>query len=317
MRAVSRTVQLGGQFPLVFAVELHQQNSPRVAFDEADLAGKLERTPGQAEHHVVDQLDGRRSKGQNRFAGPDRIDDIGEVDRHQRHRPGPGFDPHLGPMGHRERAFGANHDLGKVELAVSHELVQVVAGDPAHETRESGFDFLPVQFHDVGDAAVQAAAPPRFLDTGFLEQPPFAGGQHRVDFHHVIDCFPVKNRMRTGGVVAHHSADGGAVGRRSIGTEEEAHRFQVAVELFLNHAGLDPCPTFFGVHFKNAIQVFGTVDDDRMTDGLSGETGSATPGQHGRAELTRHFHCRENVFGSAGNDHAYRHDFVDAGVGAV
>ena len=48
--------------------------------------------------------------------------------------------------------------------------------------------------------------------------------------------------MRTGGVVAHHAADRGAVGGRGIGAEQKPHRPQMKIELFLNDTRFDDAP---------------------------------------------------------------------------
>ena len=68
--------------------------------------------------------------------------------------------------------------------------------------------------------------------------------------------------MRTSGVVAHHAADCCAICGRSIGTEQISHRPEMKIELFLNHARFDDGPSFLGVHFKHAVEIFRHVDDD-------------------------------------------------------
>ena len=92
---------------------------------------------------------------------------------------------------------------------------------------------------------------------------------------------------------------------------------KVLVELFLDDAGFDPCPTFLGVYFQNAIHVLRVVNDDGVTDCLTGKAGPSAPRQDGDAELGGDLGRRKYVFKISGDDYADRFDLVDAGVGAV
>ena len=92
---------------------------------------------------------------------------------------------------------------------------------------------------------------------------------------------------------------------------------QVLVELFLDDARFDPCPTFLGVYFQNAIQVLRVVDDDGVTDRLASETGPSAPRQDGDAEFGGDLGSRQYIFKISGDDYADRVYFVDACVSAV
>ena len=67
---------------------------------------------------------------------------------------------------------------------------------------------------------------------------------------------------------------------------------QMKIELFLNYAWFDDRPSFLGVHFEHAIEIFRHVDDDRVADSLSREAGSASSWQDRDLEITCDFHRR-------------------------
>ena len=171
--------------------------------------------------------------------------------------------------------------------------------------------------NDIGDAAFQTATDRCVFEFHFAERTALAGSKNDIHLQNVVDRLSVKDRMRAGGVVAHHAADRRAIGGRSVGSEEKAHRPEMQIQLFLNDTGFDDGPLFLGIHLEHAIEILRHVDDDRVADGLSGQAGARAARKNRHLEVSRDFHRRENVFVSARNDDADRLDFINAGVGAV
>ena len=87
--------------------------------------------------------------------------------------------------------------------------------------------------------------------------------------------------------------------------------------MFLNYARFDPGPAFVGVHLENVVEIFGRVENDGMTHGLSCQARSAAAGKQGNAEFARDLDRCKDIFGGTGDNDADRLDLVDAGVRAV
>src|SRR5690606_38589137 len=64
------------------------------------------------------------------------------------------------------------------------------------------------------------------------------------------------------GVIPHHTADHGPVGRGGNGAEEEAVRFEEAVQFIPYHAWLHPYPAFFFVKFQDLGKVLRHIHHD-------------------------------------------------------
>ena len=123
--------------------------------------------------------------------------------------------------------------------------------------------------------------------------------------------------MRTGGIIAHHSAQRGPVGGGCVRTKQESHGPQMKIELFLNYPRLDNRPPLLGIRLENAVEILRHVYDDRITDSLSCEASSCTTRKHRDLEIPRSFHRGENILMGSWDNNADGLYFIDTGVGAV
>ena len=126
-------------------------------------------------------------------------------------------------MNRCKRAFRSDDKFDQVEFSVSNELVEVVAADATHDRWVPPFDFVSVDAGDIRDTSLEAASRHRFFKFHFPQRASFTGRQHDIHLEDMIDGLAVKNRVRSGRIVAHHAADRGAIGCRGIGPEQESH----------------------------------------------------------------------------------------------
>ena len=268
--------------------------------------------------------------GEDRRRRLERLEQIGELNRHdglelrQRHQRDLGFDDDA------ERAFGADHQLrhverrGAVRGAAGHQRIQVVAADPAQHFRIPALDLLHVLADSAPDLAITGAfqriARAQFVELVPVERPEMrerSVREHDVLLEHVIDGLSVEHRARAGRVVRHHAADGGAAGRRDVGREAEPVLAKRRVQLVQHDTGLDPCPAPGRIHFEHAVEVLRRVDDDAAADGLTGLRRTAASHRQGAAVLRADRHGPHDVVARLHDHDAERLDLVDAGVGRI
>ena len=93
--------------------------------------------------------------------------------------------------------------------------------------------------------------------------------------------------MRAAGVGGHVAADGARLLRRRVGRVVQPEVRDLAAEVEVEHAGLDPRDPLVGVDLEHAVQLGGD-DDQRVVDGCgaAGEAGAAPPG-HERPVVPR------------------------------
>ena len=124
------------------------------------------------------------------------------------------------------------------------ERVEVVAADAAQHLGKAALDLGGVPHAELGDGAIRArldavAGAARASSCAAIERPEVrerAVGQHHALLEHVIDGLAVEHRPGAARVVGHHAADGGAAGRRHIGSEPQVVRAQRRVQLVEHHA---------------------------------------------------------------------------------
>ena len=201
-----------------------------------------------------------------------------------------------------------------------HQRIEIVAADAALHFRETRGDFAglaradgqqvfhqrPQRRRHVGQIAADAA-----------EMRERAVRQYRFDCDHIVAHGAVAHRTAAAGIIASHAADGGARGRRDIDREPQAVRFELAVEFVEHDAGLDRALLALDVEIENPGEVFRAIDDQRVTDRLSGLRGATAARQHGRTLGAGKRNRPLSLLDSAGRDHAHRHDLVMRGIGGI
>jgi hypothetical protein len=142
-------------------------------------------------------------------------------------------------------------------------------------------------------------------------------GQHDLLFEHVIDRLPVEDRSRTGRVVRHHAADGGAARGRDVRREAQVVGTQRRVQLVQYDARLDADPALSRVHLEDAVEVLRRVDNEAAADRLPGLRRATAPHRQRTAVFRADGHRLDHIVPGFGDDHAERLDLVDAGVGGI
>ena len=101
----------------------------------------------------------------------------------------------------------------------------------------------------------------------------------------MVDGHAVAHRTHARRIVGDHTADIGTVLRGRIGREMHAVRFEQSVEFVAHHPRLDSHPAFIEIQLQHAGQVFGDIQNYRLTDGLSGQAGTAAARQQRQTQL--------------------------------
>ena len=131
--------------------------------------------------------------------------------------------------------------------------------------------------------------------------------------HHVA----VADRARAAGIVAGHAAQRALRRGRDVDRIPEPMRTQLAIEVVEHDAGLDHAAPVLGIEFENAVQVFRTIDHQRMVDRLAALGGAATSREHGCSFLIGQTNRRLGLFYCARHNDAERHHLVVRSIGSV
>ena len=91
----------------------------------------------------------------------------------------------------------------------------------------------------------------------------------------------------------------------------------MSVEFVLHQTRLDAAPELFLVHFQNILHVFGKIEDDGMTDRLTGQRSAAAARQDRYAELIGDLDGRLHVLFVPRHDDADGLDLIDRRVGGI
>ncbi|MBV6505262.1 MAG: hypothetical protein ILNGONEN_00820 [Syntrophorhabdaceae bacterium] len=138
-----------------------------------------------------------------------------------------------------------------------------------------------------------------------------------MNFQNMIDGFAVNQRAGAGGIVADHAADIGAITRCGFRRKMQAGRFDLLIQFIAHETRLNAHPTLVLVQLKNAIHEFGTINHQRLADGLAGQARAAPARQNRHAVFRRGANRLHDIVFVARDNHANRLNLVQAGVGAV
>ena len=324
-------VETRRQFCPDLVVELHAQQGRGIAFDERPLQPFERRAlAGVIEDEPIHHFDRRRPMGEDRRRRLERLEQVGELNRHdglesrQRHQRDPGFDDD------GEGAFGADRQLRHVERrgavcgAARDQRVQVVAADPPQHFRIPDLDLLHMLTHGAPDLAItgtlQRIAGAALVELAPVERPEMrerSVREHDVLLEHVVDRLAVEHRARPGRVVRHHAADGGATRRRDVGRKAEPVLAKRRVQLVQHDTRLDPRPAPGRIHLEHPVEVLRRIDDDAAADGLAGLRRTAASHRQGASMLCADRHGPHDVVARLHDHDAERRDLVDARVGRI
>jgi hypothetical protein len=138
-----------------------------------------------------------------------------------------------------------------------------------------------------------------------------------VQLEHVLDGQAVRDRVRATGVVADHSAERRAVGRRGIGAEEQTEIADRMVELVLHEPRLHARPPLVRVDLEDAVHVLREVEHERAVDRLPGERGAAAARQQRDVLAARNVERGDDVVGVTRRDDADRLHLIHGRVRRV
>ena len=246
------------------------------------------------EDELVHHLDGRRPVAQDERGGLERLQQVRELDGHdrlrlrQRHQLDGGFEHDA------QRAFGADHQPRQVERLI--EPARTRSG--CSRRRGAGASDTGDRFRAVCAAARSRTTrqPRPWIDSSWhsgvqLRRGQIAQVRHRsvrkddVLFEDVVERDAVQHRPRAGGIVGHHPAKRGAAGRGNVGRKPQVVRLELGVQLVEHDARLDTRGAPLDVNLQQPVDVLGGVEHDAAADGLAGLRRSSSAQRQRTAEL--------------------------------
>ena len=102
-----------------------------------------------------------------------------------------------------------------------------------------------------------------------------------------------------------------------LGVKAHALRRQLRVQLIEHDSRLDQRPSLLRIHLQQAVEIFGDVNLDSFTNGLTGLRSAASTKGDGNPMVAADFERPFDVSPGLGNYHAQRLDPVDAGVSGI
>jgi hypothetical protein len=211
----------------------------------------------------------------------------------------------------RKRLLG--EQVLEAVAAVAPPVARGVAGDGRFALREQRAD-LAVE-PALGPVALIGRAP--FLLRERAEGHGRPVGQEAAQGAHVVDHVAVEDRVRPGGVVGNHAAEGGAVRRRGVGAHHEAVLGGRAVEVVQHDARFDARGPRLGIDVDDLAHVAREVDHQRRPDGLPGQCRAAAAREHRHVEALAGPEGGLHVGARPGQEHGDGRDLVHARVGGV
>ena len=319
-----QVIHLSRQLRHGLAIELDQQNRPRVAFQKCQVPGLADRLPGAVQDHLIQDFHRRRVVFQDFYGSFAGLKNIGEVQHGQGGHCGSGHQVHLGLGYHTQGAFGTNHHFGQVDRLFSQKGVQVIAADSPHNFGVAGLNFRQVFPGNLQNAPVNVRLQPipieftlQFVRRQRSKVGPGRIGQHHVHFLDVVEGLAVNHRVGAASVIADAAANASPVRGGRIRSILQVILSKVAVELVQDNAGLHPRPLLLPINLHYLIQVFAKIHNDCMIDRLPGQAGTTGSGQHRHSIVPGDLGYRQHILNAAGNYNTYRFHLIDAGVGTV
>lgn len=223
-----------------------------------------------------------------------------------------------------EGPLTADERLGQVEPVLRQEGVQVVAGDPPGDVRETVAHLLPVAPDDLAQAPVDlrpapagAEDPVELVVRGGADPETGSVVGQDLEAAHVVHGLAVGLGRGATGVVADHAAQGTVAVGGGFGAELEFVRGEQPVELVEHDSGFDHTGPALGVGPDHAVAVLRPVDDDSGVGTLPSQAGPAAAGEDRYTEPRAHPDGRRTGVDAAGNDHPERDLAVVGAVGGV
>ena len=223
-----------------------------------------------------------------------------------------------------QSGLAADEQARHVEAVLGQQGVEVVAGDPARDVGEPGAHLVGVGVAQPAQLPVDrrsAVAAP--LDRGVLlvvgrpaPEPGAVVAEH-LQRGDVVDHLAGALRGRAAGVVADHAAERAVHVRGGLGTEPQAGRRELAVQLVQHDAGLHHAGAVLRVHGLQFVAVLGPVEHDGGVGALAREARAPAAGEHRRVELPRHRDRLDGRVRGARHHDADRHLAEVRGVGGV
>jgi len=131
-------------------------------------------------------------------------------------------------------------------------------------------------------------------------------GEQDLQFEHVIDGLAMNDRMRAGGIVGDHAADGCPARGGNVRREMQAVRLHVLIEVIEYAAGFDADPLLVNVDFEHAIEVAGKIENDARSNRLPGLRRAAAPRRDRHAKMPADLERRTHIVGRFRDDDAER-----------
>ena len=262
-------VDLAHDLGLGVARHLDQQDAAGRALDEVGQVLEADAGAAALDHDAVDQLDRRDRMLERRDGAFGGFDQRPEVRRREALQLRQLVQLQLGLGDDGQRALGADDHARDVHRpGVVHEVVEVVAGDAAHDLREAPLDLRRLLHADTPQLAVDVALQRRGRSSFASSAAPSSDsnvvergvGEDGVEAEDVVDRLAVDDGVRAAGVVADAAADRRAVLRRGVDAVEQAVRRQLAVELGQHDAGLGAHPSLLDVDLEHVVHGAREVD---------------------------------------------------------
>ena len=189
---------------------------------------------------MIDHLDGRGIVPQDRGGCRQGFEQVGELNDQRPPGAGQLDQLELGFDRHSQRSLRADQETGEIEGGVSlaigtrrNKVVQVVPTHAPEDLGKAGGDLGGMRGRQLprdpkaGSFAILLRAPG--LELSLVYRHPVyqaAVGQDGLEFEHMIDCFTINDRSRSGRIVGDHAADRRPVRGGDIGREQEAVGFE-------------------------------------------------------------------------------------------
>ena len=313
-----------------FRLELHVHDGAQLARGRLGqhlhvVAVLLVRQRG-VDHHVVDQLHGTRPACQHLAERRQRGRHAVEAQDGKPRARWLAHDLHRGTHHHRQRAFAAAHQRGKVHLVegagraalkLIEQQVHVVAIHMALDVGHAATDLFAQRQHDGRQPRDHVALARITLATALFKAGRRAVGQQHIERDQVLHGAPVDDAARARGVVADHAADGGVTAGGHIGPEEQPLGRERGVQLIQRHARLHRGGHGLLVDVDHAAAVRAEVEHHREVHALPRQAGATAARQQRQAALGTETHHTLGGLHAVQHHHADGFHLEDAGVGGV
>ena len=182
----------------------------------------------------------------------------------------------------RQRAFAASQQMGQRPVRLAQTTVQAIAGPPLGQARRHAPpDFLLIFSQQFLELMAQGFQPVQAVRVGDA-----AVGHHHFQRKHVVPRAAIEWRMRSGGIVGDHAAEGGARAGGDIRTEPPAVRPQKVIQLIQYHPRSDAHGAPFQIQFADLAVMPGEINDQTVAQGAAGQTAARAP-RNDRPSLRR------------------------------